>query len=142
MSHIYTSLAYALKQNELLLKECSPKFRGIVSRIERKQFSGNQREFAKELNFALKTSLKMINSHSQVNLINETMREELKFIGKHCTKILRYPSKSLSLSSSQGFQRHRYSEIAHLYLVTVTPQICFGGSYLSRMRSLLERCCI
>jgi len=79
MSHVYTSLAYALKQNELLLKECSPKFRDIVSRIERKQFSGNQREFAKELNFALKMALKMINSHSQVYLINETMREELKF---------------------------------------------------------------
>ena len=80
MSHVYTSLAYALKQNELLLKECSPKFRDIVSRIERKQFSGNQREFAKELNFALKTASKMVNSHSQVYLINETMREELKFI--------------------------------------------------------------
>ena len=58
MSHVYTSLAYALKQNELLLKECSPKFHNIVSRIERKQFSGNQREFAKELNFALKTASK------------------------------------------------------------------------------------
>ncbi len=80
MSHVYTSLAYALKQNELLLKECSPKFRDIVSRIERKQFSGNQREFAKELKFALQTASKMVNSHSQVYLINETMREELKFI--------------------------------------------------------------
>jgi hypothetical protein len=80
MSHVYTSLAYALKQNELLLKECSPKFRDIVSRIERKRFSGNQREFAKELKFALKMASKMVNSHSQVYLINETMREELKFI--------------------------------------------------------------
>ncbi len=62
------------------MKECSPKFRDIVSRIERKQFSGNQREFAKELNFALKTASKMVNSHSQVYLINETMREELKFL--------------------------------------------------------------
>jgi hypothetical protein len=60
MSHVYTSLAYALKQNKLLLKECSPKFRDIVSRIERKQFSGNHREFAKELNFALKMASKMV----------------------------------------------------------------------------------
>jgi hypothetical protein len=40
MSHVYTSLAYALKQNELLLRKCLPKFHDIVSRIERKQFSG------------------------------------------------------------------------------------------------------
>ena len=60
MSHVYTSLAYALKQNKLLLKECSPKFRDIVSRIERKQFSGNHREFVKELNFALKMASKMV----------------------------------------------------------------------------------
>jgi hypothetical protein len=67
MSHVYTSLAYALKQNELLLKECSPKFRDIVSRIEMKQFSGNQREFAKELNFALKTASKMVNSLTAID---------------------------------------------------------------------------
>jgi len=79
MSHVYTSLAYALKQNELLLKECSPKFCDIVSRIERKQFSGNQREFAKELKFTLKMASKMVNSHSQVYLIYQTLHEELKF---------------------------------------------------------------
>jgi hypothetical protein len=93
MSHVYTSLAYALKQNELLLKECSPKFRDIVSRIERKQFSGNQREFAKELNFALKTASKMVNSHSQVYLINETMREELKFIRQALHENSKIPHK-------------------------------------------------
>jgi hypothetical protein len=46
----------------------------------RKQFSGNQYEFAKELNFALKTASKMVNSHSQIYIINETMHEELRFI--------------------------------------------------------------
>jgi hypothetical protein len=35
---------------------------------------------ARELNFALKTAAKMVNSHSQVYIINETMRKELKFI--------------------------------------------------------------
>jgi hypothetical protein len=50
MLHIYTSLAFALKQNKLLLLECSPKFRDIITRIERKQFYGNQYEIAKELN--------------------------------------------------------------------------------------------
>jgi hypothetical protein len=32
------------------------------------------------LNFALKTALMMVNSHSQVYIINKTMRKELRFI--------------------------------------------------------------
>jgi hypothetical protein len=80
MSHIYTSLAFALKQNELLLQSCSPKFRDIVHKIEMKQFAGSQRKMARELNFALKMAATMINSHSQVYIINETMHEELNFI--------------------------------------------------------------
>ena len=80
MSHIYKSLAFALKQNKLLLLECSPKFRDIITRIERKQFSGNQYEIAKELNFALKTAAKLVNGHKQIYVINETMRAELDFI--------------------------------------------------------------
>ena len=80
MSHVYTSLAFALKQNESLLRQCSPKFCNIVTRIERKQFTGNQYKFAKELNFALKTASKMVNSHLQVYIINKMMRRELRFI--------------------------------------------------------------
>ena len=80
MSHIYTSLAFALKQNELLLRSCSPKFRDIIKKIDLKQFAGSQREMARELNFALKMAAKMVNTHSQVYIINETMREELNFI--------------------------------------------------------------
>ena len=51
---MYTSLAFALKQNKELLLTYSPKFCEIVRNIERKQFSGNQSESARELNFALK----------------------------------------------------------------------------------------
>jgi hypothetical protein len=79
MSHIYTSLTYALKQNELLLRSCSPRFRNIVHKIEIKKFARSQREMARELNFALKTAVEMVNSHSQVYIINETMRKELNF---------------------------------------------------------------
>jgi hypothetical protein len=46
------------------------------------QFSGNQSEITKELNFALKTAAKLVNSHKQVYLINKTMRAELDFIRK------------------------------------------------------------
>ena len=80
MSHIYTSLAFALKQNKELLLACSPKFCKIVGNIERKQFSGSQSEFARELNFALKTAAKMVNHFKQVYVINETMQAEIDFI--------------------------------------------------------------
>ena len=56
MSHVYTSLAFALKQNESLLRQCSSEFRNIITRIKRKQLAGNQYEFAKELNVVLKTA--------------------------------------------------------------------------------------
>jgi hypothetical protein len=80
MSHIYTSLAFALKLNKLLLLKCLPKFRDILSRIKRKQFDGNQYEIAKELNFALKTAAKLVNGHTQIYIFNETMRAESDFI--------------------------------------------------------------
>jgi hypothetical protein len=80
MSHIYTLLAFALKQNKVLLLTCSPKSCEIVRNIERKQFSGNQSEFARELNFALKTAAKMINHYKQIYVINETMQAEIDFI--------------------------------------------------------------
>jgi hypothetical protein len=80
MSHVYTSLAFALKQNKALLLACSPELRELVDRIEQKQLSGNYSEFAKELNFVLKTAAKLVNSHKQVYLINKTMQAELDFI--------------------------------------------------------------
>jgi hypothetical protein len=48
MLHVYTSLAFALKQNKELLLSCSPKFCGIVGRIKQKQFRG-KKSIAKEL---------------------------------------------------------------------------------------------
>jgi hypothetical protein len=80
MSHIYTLLAFALKQNKEFILTCSPKFCEIVGNIERKQFSGNQFEFAKELNFALKTAAKMVNHYKQIYVINKTMQAEIDFI--------------------------------------------------------------
>ncbi len=80
MSHIYTSLAFALKQNKELLTNCSPKFQDLLATIEKKHFNGRQSNIAKELNFALKTTAKIVNGHKQVYVINETMQAELDFI--------------------------------------------------------------
>jgi hypothetical protein len=80
MSHIYTPLAFSLKQNKELLLTCSPKFCEIVGNIERKHFFGNHSAIAKELNFALKTAARIMNHHKQVYVINETMQGEIDFI--------------------------------------------------------------
>jgi hypothetical protein len=112
MSHFYTSLAFALKQNELFLHKCLPKFCEIICKIEKKQFTGDQLEFAKELNFAFKTASKMINSHTQVDIINETMHEELKFI-----------RQALHDNSKITF------EVPNMFIISRTPSaLLFGDS--------------
>ncbi len=73
MSHIYTSLAFALKQNKELLLVCSPKFCEIVGNIQRGNFFRSHSEIARELNFALKIAVRMVNRHKQYYLINKTM---------------------------------------------------------------------
>ena len=77
MSHIYTSLAFALRQNKELLLVCSSKFREIVGNIQRGNFSGSHSEIARELNFALKTAARMVNHHKQFYFINKTMQAEI-----------------------------------------------------------------
>ncbi len=80
MPHIYTSLAFALKQNKELMTNCSPKILNLLATIKKKQFNGRQCNIAKELNFALKTTVKLVNGHKQVYVINKTMQAELDFI--------------------------------------------------------------
>ena len=80
MLHIYTSLAFALKQNKELLLISSPKFCEIIGNIQWGNFFGTYSEIARELNFALKTAAKMVNNHKQYYLINKTMQAEIEFI--------------------------------------------------------------
>ena len=80
MSHIYTSLAFALQNNKTLLEASSHKFRSLISQIQRKHFVGNQADIAKEISFALKLAAKLINNNMHLYSVNETMREELEFI--------------------------------------------------------------
>ena len=105
MSHIYTSLAFLLKQNKELLLTCSPKFCEIVGNIERKHFLGNHSKIAYELNFALKTAARMVNHHKQVYIINETMQAELDFIRQALESIQEYHLKCPSCIFFQELQQ-------------------------------------
>ncbi len=80
MSHIYTSLAFALRQNKELLLACSPTFCESVGNIQRGNFVGSHSDIARELNFALKTAARMVIHHKQFYFISKTMRAEIEFI--------------------------------------------------------------
>ena len=80
MSHIYTSLAFALQSNKALLEVSLDKFKLLVLQIRSKQFSGNQADIAKQVNYALKTAAKLVNNSKHMYIINGTMQEELNFI--------------------------------------------------------------
>ncbi len=80
MSHLYTSLAFALQSNKAFLEASSPKFKALVNQIHKKQFSGDASDIAKQMSFAMKTTAKMVNSNKSFYPINESMREELNFI--------------------------------------------------------------
>jgi hypothetical protein len=79
MSHMYTSLASALKRNTALLKASSKSFQQLLLQIDKKQFSGSQQDIAKQVNFALKRASRMTNRHTQTYIVSQTMREELNF---------------------------------------------------------------
>jgi hypothetical protein len=82
MSHLYTSVAYALKNNKKLLEDCSQEFRDLVDQIERKQFFGNQLDLQRNVNFAIKKTAKMVNKHKHLYLVNSTMRDKLNFLSE------------------------------------------------------------
>ncbi len=65
MSHIYISLAFALRQNKELLLVCSPTFCEIVGNIQRGNYFGSHSKIARGLNFALKAVARMVNHHKQ-----------------------------------------------------------------------------
>jgi hypothetical protein len=80
MSHLYTSLAFSLKNNKQLLEECSSSFRDLVKQIKRKSFICKPSDLQHHINFAMKSAARRVNWHNQLHPVNQTMREELTFI--------------------------------------------------------------
>jgi hypothetical protein len=63
MSHLYISLAFALKSNTELLERSSG-FRDLVKQITTKTFSGKISDHQRHINFAMKKAAKMVNKKS------------------------------------------------------------------------------
>ena len=80
MSHLYTSLAFALKSNTELLEKSSSGFRDLVKQITKKTFSGKISDHQRHINFTMKKAAKMVNRNHATYHVNRTMREELNFL--------------------------------------------------------------
>ena len=116
MSHLYTSLAFALKSNTELLEKSSSGFRKFIDQIATKNFSGKQLDNQRHVNFAMKKVTKMINKHGHQYLVNRTMQDELTFL-----------SQALSPDSGIKFE----TPIAHLIPRTPTASIIGDSSLLA-----------
>lgn len=83
LSHMYTSITFALSKNKQLLNESSKEFKQLVHQIKTKQYKRNvnqQNNVAKQINFAMKKAAQMIHQFPYRYHINETLAGELKFM--------------------------------------------------------------
>jgi hypothetical protein len=60
MSHLYTSLVYALKSNTKLLEKSSSGFRDLIKQISTKNYSGRISDHQRHINFAMKKAEKWL----------------------------------------------------------------------------------
>jgi hypothetical protein len=116
MSHLYTSLAFALKTNTELLQESSSGFRELVNQITTKNFSGEQSDHQRHIKFVMKKAVKMITRHNHNYLVNRTMRDELNLL-----------SSALSPESGIKFE----TPIAHLIPRIPTASIIGDSSLVA-----------
>ncbi len=116
MSHLYTSLAYALKSNIKLLEKSSSGFRDLIKQILTKNYSGRISDHQRHINFARKKAAKMVYRNNHNYLVNRTMRDELNFI-----------AHALKLDSGIKFE----TPIAHLIPRTPTASIVGNSSLLA-----------
>jgi hypothetical protein len=116
LSHLYTSLAYALKNNTKLLEKSSSGFRELCDQISTKNFSGKQSDHKHQINFAMKKAAKMVSKHGHLYLVNSTIGDELNFF-----------SEALLPDSGIKFEM----PIAHLIPRTPTSLIIGDSSLLA-----------
>ena len=80
MSHLYTSLAFALKNNAKVLEKSLSGFRDLVKQITMKSFSGKISDHQRHIKFAMKKAAKMVNRNHASYLVNRTMQDKLNFL--------------------------------------------------------------
>jgi hypothetical protein len=79
LSHLYSSIAYALSENKRLLTESSAEFGDIVLAIQTNAFVTPCKDLNRHTSFAMKRAAKLIHHASYQYSINKTMPYEIKF---------------------------------------------------------------
>ncbi len=84
LSHLYSSIAYALSENKRLLTESSAEFRNIILAIHTGAFITPYKDLAQHTSFTMKHVAKLTHHASHQYNINKTMRYEIEFF---CDKL-------------------------------------------------------
>ncbi len=79
LSHLYSSIAYALSKNKRFLTESSAEFRDIVLAIQTNAFVDPCKDLARHTSFAMKRATKLTHHASYQYNINKTMRYKIEF---------------------------------------------------------------
>ena len=79
LSHLYTSIAYALAENKRLLMESLQEFCDIVLLIQTGAFFTSCKDLARHTSFTMKQAAQLTHRASYQYNINRTMRAEIEF---------------------------------------------------------------
>jgi hypothetical protein len=79
LTHLYSSIAYALAENKRLLAESSPEFRAICLSLKTGNFPCTAKDQAKHVNHAMKKAARLVHHAKFEYNINKTMRQEIEF---------------------------------------------------------------
>ncbi len=84
LSHLYSSIAYALSKNKRFLTKSSAEFRDIILAIQTNAFVTPCKDLARHTSFAMKRAAKLTHHASYQYNINRTMHYKIKFF---CNKL-------------------------------------------------------
>ncbi len=79
LSHLYSSIAYALSENKRFLSETSQEFRNMISIMQTNKSIVICKDLARLTSFAMKQAAKMTHHASYEYNISTTMRAEIEF---------------------------------------------------------------
>ena len=79
LSHLYSSIAYALSENKKLLSETSQEFRDMISIMRTNKSTIICKDLVRHTSFAMKRAAKMTHHASYEYNISTTMRAEIEF---------------------------------------------------------------
>ena len=79
LSHLYSSIAYALAENKRLLMESLQEFRKIILSIQTGAFFTSCKDLTRHTSFAMKRAARLTHHSSYQYNINRTMCAEIEF---------------------------------------------------------------